>query len=154
MKGRFPAFVISEKVFYTRPHWRADFLAGYPETKSLREAMRFAHELVHVWQWQNRGRTGYHPLKAMTEHIESDDPYLIEIDPDRPFLDYGYEQQGVIVEEFVCCRALDPDGARTAELLGLVRQVFPEAAAHETVPRAAVSLPWAGAETRGICSRN
>ncbi|MDU8945637.1 hypothetical protein [Ovoidimarina sediminis] len=151
VKGRFPAFVLSDRVFYTREHWRADFLAGYPEAKSLRQSMRFAHELVHVWQWQNREVTGYHPLKAMTEHIESDDPYLIEIDPEKPFLAYAYEQQGVIVEEFVCCRALAPTAPRTAELLRLVRQVFPQAAARESVPRDEIALPWEGAELNGIC---
>ena len=37
----------------------------------------------------------------------------------------GYEQQGAIMEEFVCCRALDPSGARTERLYGILRDVFP-----------------------------
>ena len=150
--GIFPAMAVSHRVFYTRRFWKEDFLSGYPGALDLREAMRLAHELTHVWQWQARDLTGYHPLKASREHIAQDDPYLVEIDPSRPFLDYGYEQQGVIVEEFVCCRALDPDGKRTRELTSLVTQVFPAAARQESVPSESVSLPWDGVETRNICS--
>ncbi len=152
VKGTFPAFVTFDQVYYTRKHWRADFLNDYPDSMTLREAMRFAHEMVHVWQWQNRATTRYHPVKAMFEHVESDDPYLIEIDEDRAFLDYGYEQQGVIVEEFICCRALDPGGARTARLQSLVGEVFPTAIGREAVQAKNISLPWEGAEINGICS--
>jgi hypothetical protein len=118
----------------------------------LTDAMRLAHELTHVWQWQRRDLTGYHPYKASLEHVELDDPYLLEIDPARGFLDYGYEQQGVIVEEFVCCRALDPEGTRTEALYRLVAEVFPAAARRDPAASGAIGLPWAGAETRGICS--
>lgn len=151
-KGVFPAFATGETVYYATRFWRADFLKGYPEGMELRHAMRLAHELTHVWQWQARAETGYHPLKASFEHIEKDDPYLLTLDPQKRFLDYAYEQQGVIVEEFVCCRALDPDGARTARLRALVGQVFPAPAATETVARSAIRLPHEGVETRGICS--
>jgi hypothetical protein len=58
----------------------------------------------------------------------------------------------VIVEEFVCCRALDPDGARTAELHRLVAEVFPAAARREATIAVDIRLPWAGAQTEGICS--
>ena len=34
---------------------------------ALSEAMLLAHEMTHVWQWQNRKRTGYHPLRAAAE---------------------------------------------------------------------------------------
>ena len=151
VQGTFPAFAHGHTVYYTSRFWRDDFLAEYPEAMELRQAMRLAHELTHVWQWQAREITGYHPFKASAEHIAKDDPYLLEIDPEKRFLDYAYEQQGVIVEEFVCCRALDPDGARTAELHDLVSEVFPATAAG-AVPEANISLRWDGVETKNICS--
>ena len=55
--------------------------------------MLFAHEMVHVWQWQNRHVTGYHPLKAAQEH-NAVDPYLFDLSQAPKFLDYGFEQQG------------------------------------------------------------
>lgn len=151
-KGTFPAMAIGETIFYTRKFWSDDFLSDYPEAMDLREAMRLAHELTHAWQWQARAVTGYHPLRASMEHIEKDDPYLVDIDPERPFLDYGYEQQGVIVEEFVCCRALDPDARRTDELHALVTQVFPGAARRIDTPKGGIRIRWKDAQTDGICS--
>ncbi len=150
--GSFAALALFETLYYSRWAHSEDFLKRYPETIRLTDAMRLAHELTHVWQWQRRDITGYAPWKAASEHVDSDDPYLVDIDPDRPFLDYTYEQQGTIVEEFVCCRTLDPTGARTKDLTRLVAQVFPTAARQSPVPRNAVQLPWDGAETRGICS--
>jgi hypothetical protein len=150
--GSYAAMALGERVFYMRDVYRDDFLAAYPESMELQQAMRLAHEMTHVWQWQRRNLTGYHPLRAGFEHVEKDDPYLLEIDPGKPFLAYAYEQQGVIVEEFVCCRALDPDGARTAELHRLVAEVFPAAARREATIAVDIRLPWAGAQTEGICS--
>ena len=152
LDATFPAFARGEKIYYTRAFWSDDFLAGYPETLDLDQAMRLAHELTHVWQWQQRAKTGYHPFSAALEHFGGNDPYLVEIDETRAFSDYGWEQQGVIVEEFVCCRALDPDGARTAQLTELVRQVFPAAASRGRALQDGVRLPWEGAELKGVCS--
>jgi hypothetical protein len=149
--GSYAAMALGDRVFFMRDVFRADFLAAYPRSMDLQQAMRLAHEMTHVWQWQHRDLTGYHPLRAGFEHIEKDDPYLLEIDPGKPFLSYAFEQQGVIVEEFVCCRALDPDGARTAELHRLVAEVFPAAARRETTDATDIRLPWAGAQTEGIC---
>jgi hypothetical protein len=149
--GSYAAMALGERVFYMRDVFRDDFLAAYPESMDLQQAMRLAHEMTHVWQWQRRDLTGYHPLRAGFEHVEKDDPYLLEIASGKPFLSYAFEQQGVIVEEFVCCRALDPDGARTAELHRLVAEVFPAATRRETTPAEGIRLPWAGARTEGIC---
>jgi hypothetical protein len=148
----FPAFARGRTVYYTRDFWSEDFLRGYPDALDLVHAMRLAHELTHVWQWQQRRENGYTPFAAAAEHVRSDDPYLVEIDERRAFSDYGWEQQGSLVEEFVCCRALDPGGARTAQLTGIIRQVFPAAAASDGVPAGRTRIPWAGAELRGICS--
>lgn len=152
VEGTIPAFVYGERMYYGRDFWATDFLAGYPSRMDLVSAMRLAHELTHVWQWQARGTTGYHPTKAIREHQTIEDPYLFETDEVRPFLSYGWEQQGALVEEFVCCRAVDPDGARTNRLREIVSQVFPAAAREESVPQSRIRIPWAGADLRGVCS--
>ena len=87
--------------------------------------MLFAHEITHVWQWQNRATTGYSPLRAAREHEGGADPYLYDINTKAGFLDYGYEQQASIVEEFVCCAALDPTGSRTQRLEALISETMP-----------------------------
>ena len=77
---------------------------------------------------------------------------LFDLAPERSCSDYGFEQQAALVEEFVCCRALDPAGARTAELTALIHEAFPAAARDDGVPPDGLRLPWSGAQTRGICS--
>lgn len=140
---------------WNRVHFRADvFLADYVARDeagpNLAAAMFLAHELTHVWQWQNRVVTGYTPWRAATEHLGADDPYLFDNGAAAGFLDYGYEQQASIVEEYLCCRTLDPQGARTARLDGLLRPVLPLPPL-PAAPQPA-RLPWAEAETAGICA--
>ncbi len=93
----------------------------------LSSAMFLVHELTHVWQWQNRRLTGYHPARAFAEQVTIDDPYLFDPAATRPFLDYGFEVQAVLVEEYLCCATLDPEGARTGRLMELLREVLPVA---------------------------
>lgn len=143
------AFVVEEEVFYSRRFYRGDILPGYPNQLPLSEAMLFAHEMTHVWQWQNRDITGYHPLRAVREQADPD-PYLFDLEPPRDFLEYGFEQQAALVEEFVCCRALDPEGARTAMLYKLLRPYFPGLARQSSVVD--VSLPWPDAPVQDICA--
>ncbi|RVT85968.1 hypothetical protein DXV76_09190 [Rhodobacteraceae bacterium CCMM004] len=142
------AFVLGETVFYRRDLWAPDLVAGYPRTLPLADAMLLAHELTHVWQWQNRETTGFSPMRVAAEQA-ADDPYLFVLD-DRPFAAYGYEQQASLVEEYVCCRALDPEGARTGRLRALLEPVFPGLEARETAM--SVAIPWKDAPVRGICS--
>jgi hypothetical protein len=142
------AVALHSKVFYTRPFYLQDFMPDYPEKMNLYAAMIFAHEITHVWQWQNRERTGYSPLRAGGEHVRSDDPYLFDIETDTEFLAYGFEQQAGIVEEYVCCAALDPEAPRTARLRAMLEGAFP--IGDLRIPKD-VTLPWDGAETRGIC---
>ena len=86
-----PAAVsLFNKVLFVRDWYSEDYLRGYPDKMNLVAAMLFGHELTHVWQWQNRKVTGYHPLRAAAEHGRSDDPYLFEFDGAPDFLDYGY----------------------------------------------------------------
>ena len=101
----------------TSTDWTApDYLPDYPQAMNIVAAMYFTHEMTHVWQWQNRAVTGYHPLRAAAEHGRTDDPYLFDPDGEIPFLAMGYEQQASLVEEYVCCRTIAPEGARTQRL--------------------------------------
>lgn len=142
------AVAIQNKVFYTKPYFLENFMRNYPQEMDLYAAMLFAHEITHVWQWQNRARTDYSPLRAGNEHVTSEDPYLFAIDTKSDLLDYGYEQQAGIVEEYVCCATLDPQAPRTKRLETMLRGAFPMG--RLTIPDK-VFLPWAGAETKGIC---
>jgi hypothetical protein len=138
-------------VYFTHDWYLDDYTPEYPERLHLVEAMLLAHELTHVWQWQNRGRTGYHPLLAAAEHGSSDDPYLFDVNTTADFLSFGFEQQGAIVEEYVCCRALDPTAARTQRLHEMLAAAFPVS----RLPQAReyeVYLPWDGVEIAGICA--
>ncbi|KPQ08438.1 MAG: hypothetical protein HLUCCA12_01120 [Rhodobacteraceae bacterium HLUCCA12] len=127
-----------------------DYARAVDGTMDLGAAMFLAHELTHVWQWQNRALTRYSPLRGGGEHLGGGDPYLF--DPaadDRAFLEFGYEQQASLVEEYVCCQALDPQGARTARLRALLAQVMPKPAL--SLPDD-IRLPWPQARRRGICA--
>ena len=150
--GKPAAVALFNSVYFTRDWYLDDYMSEYPEQMNLIAAMLLAHELTHVWQWQNRATTGYHPLRAAAEHGRQSDPYLFDLDTSPDFLAYGYEQQGSIVEEYVCCRALDPDAPRTKRLHDMLNPHFDLS----TLPRSRrerdVLLPWAGAEIEGICS--
>lgn len=144
-----PAGVVLWNHLYTSKGWSVpNYMPAYPDKIHLEAAMYFAHEMVHVWQWQNRDVTAYSPWKAVEEHQISDDPYLFEVTSDATFLTYHYEQQASVVEEYLCCTLLDPHAPRTKRLTDLVEEVFPT----QNLPRPEqVILPWDEAETRGIC---
>jgi hypothetical protein len=108
------AGIVLFNTLHVRPEYHLpDYVTPREGRRSLAAAMFFAHEMTHVWQWQNRAVTGYHPFRAFSEHARIEDPYLFDPREDRRFLDYGYEVQASLVEEYVCCRAVDPRGART-----------------------------------------
>lgn len=146
------AVALFNRVLFTREWYVDDFLRTSPDALLLTEAMLLAHELTHVWQWQQRKLTGYHPWRAAREQLTSDDPYLFDLDTSPRFLDFGFEQQGTIVEEYVCCRALAPAAKRTERLhtmLSEVMRVRPLPADGQR--EMDVLLPWKGAELQGIC---
>lgn len=144
------AVTIYNHIMFDRDWYTDDYLPEYPDSISLVTAMLFAHEIVHVWQWQNRKTTGYTPLRAAFEHRGAADPYLFDLNAEPKFSEFGYEQQGAIMEEFVCCRALDPTAPRTQRLHALISQEMP-ADALPVAREYAVGLPWDGVELDGIC---
>ncbi|MCX7646718.1 MAG: hypothetical protein N2Z62_15655 [Rhodobacteraceae bacterium] len=145
------AMALFETVHIHHRRWMADYLEGLPEGRlDLDRAMFFAHEMVHIWQWQNRRRTGYHPLRVAFEHVTTPDPYLIDGDSGARFLDHGWEQQASIMEEYLCCRALAPEAARTARLHAMLSEHFDLPPLGEPLAREIV-VPWAGVRREGIC---
>lgn len=146
------AVTLFNKVYFTKDWYTTNYQPGYPEQIHLIAAMLFAHEMTHVWQWQNRDRTGFSPMRAAAEHGQSDDPYLFDLNGAPDFLSYGYEQQGAIVEEYVCCRTLDPDAARTKRLHTMLSGAFPVSDLPGDWTGADVNLPWKDAKVKGICS--
>ena len=145
------ALTLFNHIFYREDVYLDDYLPRYPERVNLYAAMLFAHEMTHVWQWQNRKRTGYTPLKAATEHQTHVDPYLIDPDTSAQFLDHGYEQQGAIVEEYVCCQLLDPEAPRTARLRAMISEAMPIGGLDAALTGTDVVIPWKGAEIENIC---
>ncbi|WP_170436699.1 hypothetical protein [Ruegeria arenilitoris] len=149
--GKPAAIALFNRVYFTKDWYLDDYMARYPDQMNLVAAMIFAHELTHVWQWQNRKTTGYHPLRAAAEHGGRKDPYLFDLDNSADFLDYGFEQQGAIVEEYVCCRALDPDAPRTQRLHDMLAKHFDPAILPGVRRESDVVIPWSGAKVEGIC---
>ncbi|MGB0659684.1 MAG: hypothetical protein ACPGNV_05835 [Mangrovicoccus sp.] len=149
IKGSVAGIALFDRLLVAKWLYRENFLTGYPETLPLPQAMFLAHEATHIWQWQNRAQTGYAPWKAAAEHARYDDPYLFTT-ARQSFLDYPYEQQASLVEEYVCCRALDPSGARTERLRALLMPYFPDLATQSGARK--IALPWRGVQVEGICS--
>ncbi len=144
------AVALWNRVLFDEDWFLADYLPDYPKTINLIAAMLYAHEMTHIWQWQNRDVTGYSPFRAAVEHT-SQDPYLFDLDSAPQFLDFGYEQQASIVEEFVCCRSLAPQAARTKRLHALISQVMPVAPLPQSRPHN-VQMPWSGVDLTNICA--
>ncbi|GHG99973.1 hypothetical protein [Pseudodonghicola xiamenensis] len=145
------AVTLFNHILFTRDWYLPDYLPRYPRLLYLSEAMLFAHEMTHVWQWQNRTETGYSPLGAAAEHRGTDDPYLFDLTGAPDFLSFGYEQQGAIMEEYVCCRALAPQAPRTKRLHAMLAGAMPVAPLPQS-RQSDVILPWRGVELTGICS--
>lgn len=144
------AIALWQRVQFRPDVYRPDYAARHEGHRNLAAAMFLAHELTHVWQWQNRRATGYTPWRAAREHLGAEDPYLFGEANGRGFLDYGYEQQAGMVEEYLCCRTLDPQGARTRRLDALLRGHLPLAPLPDGPET--VWLPRGGEDPRGICS--
>jgi len=136
----------------TNPDWTLpDYAQGYPEKINLVAAMFFAHEMVHIWQWQNRDTTGYSPFRGLAEHKPGVDPYLLDPSQEITFLEMGYEQQAALVEEFICCRTLAPDAPRTERLYGVLSQVMPVQHPSQTPRPDQVFGVSEGTDLVGIC---
>lgn len=143
------AIALHNRVLFDKDWYLDNYVPEYPDEIGLIAAMLLAHEMTHVWQWQNRDKTGYSPLKAASEH-NVEDPYLFDLSRSPSFLEFGYEQQGAIVEEYVCCQALAPRAARTKRLHQMISAAMPLAPLPQSRQHS-VRLPWDGVQLKGIC---
>lgn len=119
------AFVLFNDVFFNERLYTDDTFAGFPNSVPYPSSLIMAHELVHVWQWQNRAVTGYSPLISAGESWEQVDPYFFDATGRAEYLTFGYEQQGAILQDFVCYALFDSSSPRLEELAAILRPVFP-----------------------------
>ncbi len=119
-----PAWALYNNMHFSREFYREDVLPGWPDQVLLPQVLILAHELVHVWQWQNRGRTGYKPAKAALESILNRDPYFYVPQEGAGFLEYGFEQQASLLEDYMCYGIFDPENPRRAKLRGILAPFF------------------------------
>ncbi|WP_298189110.1 vgr related protein [Novosphingobium sp.] len=94
------------------PHYHDDFAQAPLGLQAL-----FIHELVHVWQTQQRGRF-YLPLMRHPFCR-----YDYRFDPARPFTAYGIEQQAELVAHAFLAAQGAPHGA--APSLAALQSVLP-----------------------------
>lgn len=119
------AFAFRNRLHFETDLYSSDMALAWPEGLHFPQALILAHELTHVWQWQNRGRTGYSPWRAAAESWRVADPYFAPEGETAAFFAFGYEQQAAIVEDFVCFTVANPDHPRRSELREILEPVFP-----------------------------
>lgn len=120
-----PAFALWNRVHVAETYYRPEMTPHWPDAALFPEALILAHELVHVWQWQNRRDTGYSPARAGLESWVTRDPYFYKPEADLRFSDFGYEQQASLVEDYLCYGLYDPANPRRASLRRILLPHFP-----------------------------
>ena len=125
-KIEFPAgFVLWNQIYLSRKLYRDDMFEGWPKSLPMPQALLMLHELVHVWQWQNRDRTGYTPGRSGAESLRKGDPYYWQGRKAGEYLSFNFEAQAAMVEDYMCMTLFDPTNPRRAELEGLIGPVLP-----------------------------
>jgi hypothetical protein len=85
-------------ISFPRDAYAADFSA---ETNPQKQSV-FIHELVHVWQHQNRVLST--PREAVKETLRHkfnySKSYLHKLSPDKDLTAYGFEQQAAIIQDY------------------------------------------------------
>ena len=117
------AFALRNRVHFDTGLYSSDMVIEWPDRLRLPQALVFAHELTHVWQYQNREDTGYSAWRAVAESWRLADPYFSE--GDSPFFAYGFEQQAALVEDYICFAFANPNHPRRAELREILAPVLP-----------------------------
>ena len=120
-----PAWALYNRISLTAPIYQPDTASDWPKEAQFPQALIMAHELVHVWQWQNRAQTRYGPMWAALESIVNMDPYFYVPGDDAGLLDYGYEQQAALLEDYLCYALYDPENPRRAMLRPILTPHFP-----------------------------
>ena len=116
------ALVVGNTVFFDREYYSSDI----SQSPINSDRWLMAHELTHVWQYQNRDMTGYSFAKVVSEHVRfGDDVYDYTLVNGKRFTDYRFEQQGKIVECYAMLKEVSPNGANTRKHEKLIRAEFP-----------------------------
>ena len=119
------AFAFRNRMHFDSEIYSSNMALGWPEGLRFPNAIILAHELTHVWQWQNREITGYTAMRAIKESWQIADPYYSASGGGPAFFSYGYEQQAAMVEDFVCFSVANPTHPRHDELKGILEPVLP-----------------------------
>lgn len=129
------AFALYNRMHFDNELYSSNMALGWPKGLRFPNAIILAHELTHVWQWQNRQATGYTPFRAALESWRLADPYYSAGGQAEAFFSFGYEQQAAIVEDFVCFTVANYNHPRRQELRDLLEPVLPVQAFEEAVGR-------------------
>ncbi len=117
------AFAFQNRIHFENGLYSSDLALGWPSRLRVPQALVFAHEMAHVWQWQNRVTTGYSARRALAESMELADPYFAgpEI---KSYDEMGYEQQAALIEDYVCFAFANPEHPRRDELRQVLAAVI------------------------------
>ena len=118
------AFAFRNRVHFETGLYSGDMVINWPRQLRVPQALVLAHELTHVWQWQNRTQTGYSPGRAIAESWRLADPYFSP-PGEAAFFSFGFEQQAAIVEDYVCFTFANPNHPRRQELRAILAPVLP-----------------------------
>lgn len=117
------ALTLGDHIYYQRDMYRKNFARGLNGDVPVWDLALLAHEVTHVWQHQNRSRTGYSLAAVILEHLRHDEPYAFRLAPGKAFLDYRFEQQGAMVQRYVICSYF-PSTPWFEQLRAVVEPVF------------------------------
>lgn len=98
IQKRHQAVAKGSDISFPRDAYAADFSA---ETNPQKQSV-FIHELVHVWQHQNRVlSTPREALKETLKHkFNYSKSYLHKLSPEKDLTRYGFEQQAAIIQDY------------------------------------------------------
>ncbi|QMU56947.1 MAG: hypothetical protein GKR98_01230 [Boseongicola sp.] len=119
------AFALRNGLHFDPGLYSDDMALGWPKARRFPQTLIFAHELAHVWQWQNRETTGYSAFRAIMESVRLADPYFSASGAHELFYRFGYEQQAAIIEDYLCFTFANPHHPRRAELRAVLEPVLP-----------------------------
>lgn len=98
LQHRHQAVAVGDRISFPRSAYSADFSK---EPDAQKQSV-FIHELVHVWQHQNRVLST--PREALRETLKHKFNYArsypYRLDPARDLTSYGFEQQAAMIQDY------------------------------------------------------
>lgn len=130
---RAEAVAVENRIFWQDETYREDFIPP-DDISYVQDQILLAHEVAHIWQFQNSDITGYSLNKVIAEHRNFGRQvydYIKPLDLSKPFLEYRYEQQAEIVEDWVCATLLNDPQAFYYEKI--IRAAIPSASVEDII---------------------